>query len=183
MQKSIEERLADIESGITGLTKMQACALKVLSTLHQKSLLTKRSEQALTLGKESIESVRQNADRYLILMFGGITVMGVAISMASLYLATSNFAAKVLAIVYPILALVFLFSSFFDARKTRSQLREAEKMVTQTVEDLESAKEEMAAVDNDLAQAFAEWKELAHDDLVSESSNGTPELKDSHDKS
>lgn len=168
MQKSIEGRLTDIESGITRLTKMQGCVFGVLLILHKTSVLIERSERAMPSVKESLEPVHRGTDRPLVFMFGGVAALGVAISMASLYLATLNFGFKVLSVVFPILALVLLLYSFFDSRQTSSQLRGAHKIQAQTAEDFKSAEKEKAAIDDDLEQVLAEWKELVPDDLVSE---------------
>jgi hypothetical protein len=185
MKKSIEERLADIESDIARLTKMQGCVLKVLLILHKTSSSTKRSEGALTLSKVYIESAHRSVDYFLMFFFGTISATGFVTSMYSLYFATLDIVYRVFAIVFSVLTLVLIFFTFLRYRRTSSQLREAEKMMTQTVEVVDSVAEEMAAADDNLAQALAELEELnlAPDDLASESRNGTSGPKDSYDRS
>jgi hypothetical protein len=183
MQKSIEERLADIESSITRMTKMQGCMLRVLLILHKTSLLFGRSERSLTEVEQSLESTDRGMDRFLVLFFGAITMLGLATSMLSLYFATMDATARVLSIVFSILALVWFILGFLEYRRVRSQFRGAKKKLTQTEEVVESIEKEVAAANDNLAQIVAEWKELVPDDLATKSGNGTPEPKDSHDKS
>lgn len=183
MQKTIEERLADIESSLTRLTKMQGCVFGALLILHKTSALFGRSERALTSVEESLEPIHRGMDRYLIFMFGGITMLGVAISMTSLYLVTLDFVFKVLSIVFSILTLVSFFFGFWEYSQVRRQHQEAKRKLTQAGEVLVGVEKEVAATDNDLAQVLAEWKELALDELVNKSGNDTPGPKDSHDRS
>lgn len=183
MQKSIEERLADIESGITRLTKMQGCMLNALLLMEETSMLIRRTELSVTSAKESLKSINQGMDRFIVLFFGAITMLGIATSMLSLYLVTLDFTARVLSIVFPILALVCFFLGFLEYRRASSQIRVTRKTFAQRGEDSASTREEAKAIDDALAQILAEWKELVPDDLVSESRNGTSGPKDSHDRS
>lgn len=168
MQKSIEERLADIESGITRLTKMQGCVLKVLLILDKKSSVIKRSEGAFTLSKESIESSHRSKDRLYIFFFGVISAMAFTTSVFSLYHATQDMFFRVFTIVFGVLTLVLVLLMLLQYRRSSSQSREAEKVSAQSGEYLASAGKEEEALDAELAQALAEWKELVPDDLVSE---------------
>ena len=168
MQKSIEEHLAGIESSITRLVKTQGYVLRSLFILHKQSVLFTRSERSLTEFKESLESAHQRIDRSLVLMFGAITMMGVATSMLALYYATQRSFFIVASIVCFILVLVFVFFAFLEYRRSNSQFQVAEQKLTQAEEVVDIVGEEVAASDDDLAHVGAEWKELFPDDLVSE---------------
>jgi uncharacterized membrane-anchored protein len=183
MQKSTEERLADIESGITRLTKMQGCVLEVLLVMQKTSMLLRRTERALTSVEGSLEPAERDMDRFLVLFFGSMTMLAIAISLSVVNSATPNFSARVLSIVFSILALAFFIIGFFEYRRASGRVREAKKKLTQTDEVLESAEEEATALGDDLAQVSAEWKKLVPDDLATKSGNDTPGPKDSHDRS
>ena len=183
MKRSTEERLADIESGITRLTKMQSCMFNALLTMHKASSLINRAERAVSFFGVPLESINQSINRSLVFMFGAMTLMGVAVSMSSLFSATQRLAFRVTTIGLGVVALVFLIYAFLQYRSADNQIQGAKKKLTQTYEGFESFGKEATAVDDALTQASAEWKELVPDDLVSESSNGTSEPKDSHDRS
>jgi len=168
MQKSIEERLADIESGITRLTKMQNYVLRVLLILHKTSALLGRSEQSITEAKRSLESAHRRGDRFLVLMFGAIAVMSLATSTISLYFTTLDSNFIVMSIVCFILFFVLLLFGFLEYRRENRQFQVAEQKLTQAEEVVDIVGKEVAASDEDLAQVVAEWKELVLDDLVSE---------------
>ena len=168
MKKTTEERLANIESDISRLTKMQGCMFKVLLILHKMSSVIKRSEGAFTLSKESIESAHRSKDRSYIFFFGVISATAFTTSVFSLYRATQDMFFRVFAIVFGILTLVLVLLTFSQYRRSSSQSREAEKISAQSGEYLASAGKEEEALDAELAQALAEWKELVPDDSVSE---------------
>lgn len=183
MQKPTEERLADIESGITRITKMQGCVFRALLILHRISSLFGTSEQSLTGVEESLGFAHRRMDRSLVLMFGAIAVVGIATSMSSLYFATLDRAFRVMSAVCFISVFGFFFLSFLEYRRANSQFQVAEQKLTRTKEVVDIVRQEVAASDEELRQVVAEWKELVPNDLVSESKNGTPEPKDSHDRS
>lgn len=169
MKKSTEERLADIESGITRLTKMQGCVFNVLLILHNMASLIEKSELALNSGEVSLESINQIMNRSIVFMFGAMSLMGVSVSMTSLYLITQELAFRVVTIVVSVFAVVLGIYAVSQYRRASSQIRVARKTFAQRGEDLASTKEEAKALDAKLAQALAEWKELVPDDLVTES--------------
>ena len=168
MKKSTEERLADIESGITRLNKMQGCVFEALLILHKTSALLGRSEQSLTEAKRSLESAHRRGGRFLVLMFGAIAVMSLATSTISLYFTTLNSNFIVMSIVCFILFFVLLFFGFLEYRRANRQFQVAEQKLTQAEEVVDIVREEVVASDEDLAQVGAEWKKLVPDDLVSE---------------
>ena len=168
MKKPTEGRLADIESGITKLTKMQGRMFNVFLILHKMSSVTKRSEGAFTLSKESIESAHRSKDRLYIFFFGVISATAFTTSIFSLYFVTQNILYRVFAIVFGVLTLLLILLTFSQYRRSSSQSREAEKISAQSGEYLASAGKEEEALDAELAQALAEWKELFPDDLASE---------------
>jgi len=169
MQKSNEERLADIESSITRLVMAQGYVLRSLLILHNISVSFTRSERSLTEFKESLESARQRADRSLVLMFGAITMMGVAASMVALYYATQRSSYLVISIVSFISVFVLIFFGVLESRRSNSQFQIAEQKLTQTENIVDRVGEEVAASDKELEQIVAEWKELipVPDDLES----------------
>ena len=182
MQKSTEERLTDIESGITRLVKTQGYVLRSLFILHKQSVLFTRSERSLTEFDESLGFAHRRMDRSLVLMFGAIAVVGIATSMSSLYFATLDRAFRVMSAVCFISVFGFFFLSFLEYRRANSQFQIATQKLTEAKEVVERVGEQVAASDEELGRVVAEWKELVPDDLVSESKNGTPEPKDSHDR-
>lgn len=169
MQKSIDKRLADIESDITRFTKTQGCVFNVLLILYKMSSLVSRSEQAVVLGEVSLESANQIMNRSIVFVFGAMTLMGVSASMAALYFATRNPNFGVLAIACGIFALAASIYAVLQGRRAGGQLRVTRKISAQSGEDLAIAKKKAEALDDKLAQALADWKELIPDDLVSES--------------
>lgn len=170
MQKSNEERLADIESGITRLVRTQGYVLRSLFILHKQSVSFTRSERSLTQFKESLESAHQRMDRSLVLMFGAITMMGVAASMVALYYATQRSSYIVVSIVSFISVFVLIFFGVLESRRSDKQLQAAEQKLTQTENVVDRVGEEIAASNKELAEIVAEWKELTAvpDDLASE---------------
>ena len=184
MKKSTEERLADIEGGITRLTKMQGCVFNVLLTLDKISMLIRRAERSTSSLEESVEFTSQAMDDSFRFMFGTITTLGITISITALYLVTKDFLLIVLIIICFALTGSFFFLSVRYNRRAKSQRKTFfRREWPQAREQSRSDKEEAAALDDVLAQVLAEWKELSPDDLVSESKNDTSGLKDSHDKS
>ena len=168
MQKSTEERLAGIESSITRLTKMQGCVFNVLLVMHKISTLISRTEWYMSSLKESVESTSQNMGYAITFMFGTIAMMGITVSMSTLYSATKDFSFMVLCIACFALTVFFLFLAFRYNRRASSQRKTSERELLQAREQAQSDKGEAAALDDALAQALAEWKELVPDDLVSE---------------
>jgi len=168
MKKPTEERLADIESGIAKLTKMQSCVFNMLLALHKISALISRTEWATSSLKESVESASQNMNYALTFMFGTIAMIGIIGSMIALYLTTKDFFFRVLSIASLALAVFFLFLAFRYNRRASSQRKTFETELLQAREQAQSAKEEAVALDGALAQVLAEWKEIAPDNLVSE---------------
>lgn len=183
MKRSTDERLADIESSITRLTKMQDCMFHVLLTLHKASSLINRAERAVNFFEASIESINQSINHSLVFMFGAWTLMGIAVSMSFSFSATQRVTFRVTTIGLGVVALVLGIYAVLQYRRASSQIQEAKKKLTQTYEVFESLGKEGTTVDDALAQALAEWKELASDDLVSEARNDTSGHKDSHDRS
>jgi hypothetical protein len=182
VEKSTEERLADIESGITNLTKMQGCLFRALLILHRISSLLGRSERSLTELEESLGFAHRRMDRSLVLMFGAIAVVGIATSMYSLYFATLDRAFRVMSAVCFISVFGFFFFSFLEYRRANSQFHVAQQKLTQARGVVDLVGKEVAASDEELGQVVTEWKELVPDDLVSESSNGTPGPNDSRER-
>jgi predicted ABC-type exoprotein transport system permease subunit len=147
---------------------MQGRMFNVLLILHKMSSVLKRSEGAFTLSKESIESAHRSKDRLYIFFFGVISATAFTTSVFSLYRATQDMFFRVFAIVFGVLTLVLVLVTFLQYRSTNSQFREAEKISAQSGEYLASAIKEEEALDAELAQALAEWKELFPNDLASE---------------
>jgi Ca2+/Na+ antiporter len=175
MQKSIEERLTDIENGITRLTKMEGCVFGALLILHKTSALFITSEQSLTEAKVSLEFYHRHGDRFLALMFGAIAVLSLAYSAMALYFTTLNSLFMVMFILCFILFLVLLSFGGKEYHHANSQFRVAEQKLTQAKEVIDTVREEVVASDKELAQIVAEWKELTPvpDDVVSK-----PKLED-----
>jgi uncharacterized membrane protein len=143
MQKSIEERLGDLESGISKLTKMQGSVFKALSVLHK------------TLSTVSTKSTNQDSFFVLLpLLFGIAALASFVCSLFSLYLVTHDIGFKVFGIVFGVFGILLVSIYYPTRRSVNRQLRETKKT--------------MAALEDDFAQVVAEWKKLAPDDLVSE---------------
>ena len=168
MQKSTEERLADIESNINRLTKMESCVFKALLILRKTVQLFETRESTSTSVIVSLESYRQHGNRFLALIFGAITVMAFGTSMLALYFATLNSNLIVMFIVCFVLFFVLFLFGFLEYRSANSQYREGKKELTQTKEIIDIVRKEEAVLDDALAQVVAEWKKLIPDDLVSE---------------
>ena len=168
MEKTTEERLADIESGISRLTKMQGCMFNVLLILDKATSLSDRAERAVSSFEIPLSSVTDIANTSVVFMFGAFTMIGLSFALSSLYLTTQELAFRILAIVTGIVALALGIFAIFGHRTAKSQIKELKKKSTQTKEDYESFKKEAKALDAELAQALAEWKELFPDDLASE---------------
>ena len=183
MQKPIEERLGDIESDIARLTKMQGYVFRLLLLLRKTVHLFEARVATSDLITTSRESYHQSENHFLVLMFGGITAVGVAASLLALYFATLRSVFIYTSAVLFILCFVLFILGFLEYRYIKSQIRKAKEKTAQTKEVINTIKEGEATLDEELARVLAKWKELVPDDLVSESSNGTPEPKDSHDRS
>jgi Flp pilus assembly protein TadB len=169
MKKSIEERLADIESNITRLTKMQNCVFNLLQAQHKISTFMSETEWSMSSLKQSVESVSQNEDYSLRFMFGALTAMGIALSMTVVYSTTEDFVAGILSLMSFALAVVLFFLSVRYDRRVRSQRKTFfQKEWPEAQEQTQRVKEEAAALDDALAQVVAEWKKLIPDDLASE---------------
>ena len=108
MKKSTEERLADIESGITKLTKVQCCVFKTLLILHKRSWMRERLEGSVTSVQASVEHVGQIVDHSYVLMFGSMAVLGVSVSMQAIYYATQDLFFRAMSIGLGVFALALL---------------------------------------------------------------------------
>ena len=168
MKKSAEERLTDIEGGITRLTKMQGYLLRALIILHKTSAFFGRSERSLTEFRESLEFYHRHRDRFLALVFGAIAVLSLGTSTMALYFTTQNSNFIVMFIVCFILFFVLLFLGVSEYRHANSEFQIATQKLTQAGEVVDIVGKEVAASNEELAQVVAEWKELVPDDLVSE---------------
>lgn len=168
MQKSIEDRLTDIERSIDRVAKTQVVVLKVLLLMRKTSASFDRTDRSLNAVKESLEPIHRYRDRDLVLIFGVITVLGVGYALLSLYLTTRHVIYGALSIAYIVLVFVLIFRMFVESRRAGDQLREAEKMMTQASKDVKSLTEEEASLEDDLTQVAAELKELFPDNSVSE---------------
>ena len=169
MKKSIEERLTDIESNVTRLTKMQGCVFNVLLLLDRASSLVNKSERAVSFYKVPLESIYQNVNHSLVFMFGAMAFIGVAATMFSLYLTTQDLSYRVAGIVVGIWGLATAIYAVLMHRRASSQIRGVKEKLTQTDESFESFKKEAASLDQALARILAEWRELVPDDLAGES--------------
>lgn len=169
MEKPTEERLADIESGITRLTKMHRCVFNVLLIVRATALLTESMELDLTRAAVSVESISKPVNRSIIFMFGAMTLMGVSVSMLALYHTTLDPAFRVATTILGLSALGLGIYAVFQYRRADSQIRVTEKTFAKIQEDSVSARESAKVLDDAIDQALAEWEELTPDDSVSES--------------
>lgn len=167
MKKSNEERLTDIESGITRLTKMQDCVFNMLLVLDKMSKLISRAERSVYYLNESTEFTSQVVSSAFAYMFGAVTTMGISISLFALYFATKDLLFRALGIGSIALTLLLLFFVVRSNRHAGSQLKTTKSKLRQTMEQIQSAEEEVSELDDTLTQIVAEWKKLVPDDLVS----------------
>jgi len=168
MQKSIEERLADIENGVTRLTKMQACAYDTLRTQHKVSTFIMDHDWSLSSLERSVDSASQVTNYALTFMFGTIAALGISASMSASYSVTKDLLTGILGLAFWVLSVVFFFFSFRYHRLANRQHKTINTELLQKREKSQSVKEEAAALDYALDQVLAEWKELVPDDMVSE---------------
>jgi len=160
MQESTEERLAAIESGITRVTKMQTYIFESLFILQKMSVLLGANRGSLSNIERSVEWTDRRMDRFLVLFFGAIAVLGLAASMFSLYFATMNATARILAIVFSVSALVGLILGFLEYHRVRGQSRQDKMKLGLVKEDVDSVEKELKRACSDLAQMADKWKEL-----------------------
>jgi len=168
MQKSIEERLGDIESGITRLTKMQGCVFRLLLVLRKTIRVFEARVATSTLMTLSLESYRQHGNRFLAFTFGAMTALGGSASLLALYYAKQDSDFIRISTALLVLSFVLLIFAVLEYRQMNSELREAKKETTQAKELIDAAREDGVALNEELAQVLAEWKELFPDDSVSE---------------
>lgn len=179
MQKTIEERLADIDSSLTRLTKMQGCVFGVLLVLDNISTLGKRTEWSTRSLEESVESISRNVDYSLRFIFGTLATLGITISTSALYSTTKDFLLAVLSILsLALTGVLFFFAVRYD-RRASSQRKTFHSELLQTREQSQSLKEQAVALNDTLAQIIATWRELVPHDLASEPRSDTPGSKDS----
>jgi hypothetical protein len=185
MQKSTEERLADIESGITRLTKMQRCVFDMLLFLRKASVLGERAEQAFTSFEDSRGAFHRREDRGIVLLFGGVALVSLAISIYLLFSDTPDSGLRVAFLVFFFMALALMLFSVWELYRALRQHGAAQKTLIQTKEALERVREDEPAVNETLAQVLDEWNKLtvALNDVVNKSGNSTPGPRDSQDKS
>lgn len=165
MQKPTNEHLADIKSDISRLNKMQGCVFRLLLVLRKRAYVFEARVASSTLITVSLESYHQHGNRFLAFTFGGITVFGGSASLLALYFATQESAFIRMSIVLFVLFFVLLIFAVLDYRQMNSQLQEARKATTQAKEVADAASEEAVALNGELEQVLAEWKELVPDDL------------------
>ena len=168
MQKSTEERLANIESSITRLTKMQDCVFKALLILHKTFELFEKREEAFDSVVLSMKSAHRRMDRSLPFMVGSIGILGFIASMYFENSATMDFIIRVMLILIGIAALALFFYGLSQFHRARSEFQEIKMELTQKGEVVPGAREEKRTLDDELAQVEAEWKELVPDELISE---------------
>ncbi len=183
MQKSTEERLADIENGITRLIRIQRYVPRMLIILQRISGAFIESELSITELKMYLESYHRHGDRFLAFMFGAIAAMSLGTSTIALYFATMNSNFIGMFTVCFILFFVLLFFGFREYRREKSEHQEFEQTFAKHQRAIDRIEERLEELTDDLAQIVDEWNELVPDDLVSEPRNGTPRPKDSHDRS
>lgn len=182
MQKSTEERLADIESGVTRLTKMQACVYEILRAQHKISTFIINQGGSLSSLEQSAESVHQIRNYSLTFMFGTIAALGISASMTATYPVTKDLLTGILGLSFWVLSLVFFVFSFRYHRLANRESKKINAVLSQKREKSQSVREEAASLDEALAQALAEWEELVPDDSISEFKNKATESNDSHDR-
>lgn len=166
MQKSIEERLVDIDGGITRLNKMHRCVFDMLLLLWKARVFTQRPDQALASIERAQESSRRHEDRAIVFIFGGIAFLSLNISMD---LQSSNIQHPVIeavSLVVPFMALILLLYGLWELFRTWRQSRAARQELAQIGEIVERAKRDEKAINDTLARVLAEWKELAPDDSL-----------------
>ena len=166
MQKSVEERIAALESGINRVVKMQTCVFKLVQAEHRISTFINQREWDATSLKDSVESTHQYMNYSLTFMFGGVATWGISFSMLYAYSTTHNLVASVMTILTFIVGCI---SYFLAVRYNRLANRQRET----TMNEFRQAQslnvtEQAAALDNELTQVLAEWKELVPDDSASE---------------
>ena len=168
MQKSTEERLADIESTISRLTKMQGCVFRLLLVLRKTVHVFEARVATSTLMTLSLESYRQHGNRFLAFTFGAITAFGGSASLLALYYAKQDSDFIGISAVLSVLFFVLLIFAVLEYRQMNSELRKAKKETAQAKEVIDAVREKGVTLDEELAQVLTEWKELVPDDLVNE---------------
>lgn len=168
MKKPNEERLSDIENGISRLIKMQDRMFNVLLILDKTTSLIDRAEQVASSFEIPLYTVTHTVNTSIVFMFGALTMIGLSVALSSLHITTQELAFKVVAIVIGIFALALGIYAILQYRSASSQIQGIKKKATQTEEVFDRFKKESAALDDALAQALAKWKELVPDDSVSE---------------
>lgn len=168
MQKSIEERLSDIESDITRLTKMQGCVFNMLVFLRKASVLGEKLEQTIALVKASGETYRWREGHGMALLFGGVAMASLAISIHVLFPTAQDSGLRLSTLVFFSIAVAFILFSLWEFYEAWRQDRVTKKYLTQVEEDLACIRESAPALNDTLSRVLAEWKALVPDDLVSE---------------
>ncbi len=168
MQKSIKERLTDIESDIIRLTKMQGCVFNMLVFLRKASVLIERLEQTFALVRASGETYRWRANIGMALLFGGVAMASLAISIDVLFPTAQDSSLRVLTLVLFFIAVALFPFSFWEIYEALRQDRATKKYLNQMDEDLALIREGAPAINDTLTRVLAEWKQLVPDDLVSE---------------
>jgi hypothetical protein len=168
MQKSTEERLTAIETSITRLTKMQGCVFNMLVFLRKASVLGERFEQTVALVKASGETYRWREGHGMVLLFGGVAMASLAISIHVLFPTAQDSGLRVSTLVFFSLAAAFMLFSLREFYEALRQDRVTKKYLNQMEEDLACIRENGPAINDTLSRVLAEWKELVPDDSVSE---------------
>jgi hypothetical protein len=168
MQKSNEERLADIENSINRLTKMQGYMFRTLLILRKTVHLFEARQATGTSALVSMESRHRRRDRSLMFLFGGLTAISVANSIFSIDFTALDFTAKFVLGTFYTLGVICFILACLEYYWVESQSREATQELTRTKEVLDVAREEDTALEDEMARILAGWKELFPDDLASE---------------
>jgi hypothetical protein len=166
MQKSIEERIAALESGINRVVKMQTCVFKLVQAQHRISTFLDKTQWDMASVKDSVESVQQHMNNSVTFMFGSLATLGISLSMIYVYSGTHDFFARVSAIFTLILGSAFYVVAFRYNRLANKQRLAAKSELCLRLQ-LPNIKEEAATLDEEMARVLAEWEKLVPDDSAS----------------
>ena len=172
MKKSTEERLANIQSDVIKLIKMQSHIFRVLSIVRKTVRLFEAREASATAALVSTESYHRLMNRSWVFIFGALTAISVANSVfaiSSIDFTALDFNTKFVLITFYILGVICFAFAGSDYYRARSQSGEVKQELSRIKEVIDVAREEEKTIKDELARVLAEWKELVPDDSVNES--------------
>ena len=143
MEKSIEERLSNIEDGIAKLMKIQRSGFGLLSTSVRLLKLYERAQWTMTSAKQSLDPLHRHLDFMHIFLFGSMGYVGVGVSLLALAHTVNESFFKAMGIAFIVMAIGFNLYVIQKNRGARSKLRKTESKLTRTEDEIKRIEGEL----------------------------------------